>query len=276
MKWFSRPGTRASRIVLGSVLAVLALLPIRLRATDALDVDIERFARYLDALRVQAKIPGLSATILQDGAVRWEQGFGDADVERALQAHGLSYRKLDDATFMTSVADSIASDQIVGWFQGRMELGPRALGCRSILGNPANAAMKDHINACVKFREEFRPFAPAILAERAEEFFELNGCEAPYMVLVPDARPGVAARIPAVVHVDNTGRVQTVSKQLNPRFHALLEALDARTGIPVVLNTSFNVKGEPIVCTPGDAVRCFLNTDIDVLAINNYVVEKSC
>ncbi len=200
--------------------------------------------------------------------------FADADIERAANAHGLSFRHLDGDSFLREIAGRIADDQIVGWFQGRMEVGPRALGSRSILANPTNAGMKDHINACVKFREEFRPFAPAVVEERADEFFVLDGHSAPYMLLVPDARPGAAERIPAVVHVDNTGRVQTVSPALNPRFHALLDRLAEVNGVPVVLNTSFNVKGEPIVCTPTDAIRCFLNTDIDVLAMNDYIIEK--
>lgn len=201
--------------------------------------------------------------------------YSDTEIEKALTSSGLSYRRVSDDELLTDVAGRLADDRIVGWFQGRMEAGPRALGARSILGNPANADMKNHINACVKFREEFRPFAPAVLEERADEFFALGGRKAPYMQLVPQAQPGAAARIPAVVHVDNTGRVQTVCRETNPRFHGLLSALDDITGIPVVLNTSFNVKGEPIVCSPADAVRCFLNTDIDTLAIGNYLVEKA-
>jgi carbamoyltransferase len=200
--------------------------------------------------------------------------FGDAEIKEALEGFSLPYRSMDETGLLQEVAQRIADNQIVGWFQGRMEIGPRALGSRSILGNPTDPHMKDHINACVKFREEFRPFAPAVLLDRAEEFFATDGRPMPYMVLVPDAKPGAAERLPAVVHVDNTARVQTVSAESNPRFHSLLRALDAANGVPVVLNTSFNVKGEPIVCTPTDAVRCFLNTDIDVLAIGNYLVEK--
>jgi carbamoyltransferase len=201
--------------------------------------------------------------------------YSGAEIEQALKAAGLSFTRLAESELLTTVAQRIASDQIVGWFQGRMEAGPRALGARSILGNPANAGMKDRINACVKFREEFRPFAPAVLRDRADDFFALDGRETPYMLLVPDAQPGAAARIPAVVHVDNTARAQTVTADTNPRFHGLLCALGRETGIPVVLNTSFNVKGEPIVCSPADAVRCFLNTDIDALAIGDYVAEKA-
>jgi carbamoyltransferase len=201
--------------------------------------------------------------------------YSDGEIAQALNAYPLSYRKLPEDQLLREVASRISENQIVGWFQGRMEIGPRALGSRSILGNPTNADMKDHINACVKFREEFRPFAPAVLEERADEFFDVDGRPMPYMVLVSDARQGAAERLPAVVHVDNTARVQTVTPSAHPKFHALLEALDESTGVPVVLNTSFNVKGEPIVCTPADAVRCFMNTDIDALAIGNYLVEKA-
>src|SRR5262249_21854810 len=201
--------------------------------------------------------------------------FTDNEIQEALDSFAMDYRRLDEDELLQEVAQRIADNQIVGWFQGRMEVGPRALGARSILANPTNADMKDHINACVKFREEFRPFAPAVLEERADEFFVLDGQPAPYMVLVPDARPGAATRIPAVIHVDNTARVQTVSCDAHPRFHGLLRALDAQIGVPVVLNTSFNVKAEPIVCTPAHALRCFLNTDIDVLAMGNFLVEKA-
>ena len=200
--------------------------------------------------------------------------FDDAEIKRALDAFQLGYRRLDEDELVRDVAQRLADDQIVGWFQGRMEVGPRALGARSILGNPTNPAMKDRINACVKFREAFRPFAPAVLEERADEYFLLEGKRTPYMVLVAEGRPGAAEQLPAVVHVDNTARVQTVSADTNPRFHHLLRALEVKNGAPVVLNTSFNVKGEPIVCTPTDAVRCFLNTDIDALAIGNYLAEK--
>lgn len=201
--------------------------------------------------------------------------FDEAELRSALSAFNLSARRLDERGLLREVAERIARDEIIGWFQGRMEVGPRALGARSILGNPANPDMKQHINACVKFREPFRPFAPAVLDERADEFFALDGRKAPYMLLVPEARPGAVARIPAVVHVDNTARVQTVSREANPRLHGLLSELDALTGLPVVLNTSFNVKGEPIVCTPADALRCFLNTDIDALAMGDFLVEKT-
>ncbi len=201
--------------------------------------------------------------------------FSDSEIETALKAFRVRHRRLDQDELVSEIAGRIAQDHIVGWFQGRMEVGPRALGARSILANPRNPDMKEHINACVKFREEFRPFAPAVTEEQADTFFSLDGRPAPYMLLVPDAQPGAAERIPAVVHVDNTARVQTVSRDANPMFHALLEALDQATGVPVVLNTSFNVKGEPIVCTPTDALRCFMNTDIDTLALGSFLVEKT-
>lgn len=200
--------------------------------------------------------------------------FDTAAVKSAILTAGLPYRQLPEDELLAEVAAHIKNDQIVGWFQGRMEIGQRALGARSILANATNGEMKDIINSCVKFREEFRPFAPAVAAERAQEFFALDGQESPYMTMVPYAQPGASDQVPAVVHVDNTGRVQTVSADLNPRFHALLTHVEREVGVPVVLNTSFNVKGEPIVCTPTDAIRCFLNTDIDILALDNFIVSK--
>lgn len=154
-----------------------------------------------------------------------------------------------------------------------MEFGPRALGCRSILGNPANPDMKDILNARVKFREEFRPFAPAVVEERASEFFEWDR-PSRYMLFTPDVRDEFRDRLPSITHADGTARVQTVTPELNPRFHKLITRLGEHTEIPVVINTSFNIKGEPIVCTPADAVNCFLGTDIDYLVIGNFIASK--
>jgi carbamoyltransferase len=200
--------------------------------------------------------------------------YSDAEIKNALDAAGLKYKKYDIDDLISETARHIAGNKIAGWFQGRMEIGPRALGCRSIIANPAGRGMKDHINLSVKFREEFRPFAPSVVEEKAEEYFELNGHSSPYMLLVPQARRGVDEIIPAVVHVDNSARVQTVSKSMNLMYHRLISAVGDITGVPVVLNTSFNIKSEPIVCTPAQAVTCFLNTGIDVLAIGNYIAEK--
>jgi carbamoyltransferase len=173
------------------------------------------------------------------------------------------------------VAESIGAGKVVGWFQGRMEWGPRALGNRSILADPRRDDMRDVVNHAVKLREGFRPFAPACLLEHATEWFDMTGLpESPYMLFVVPVREDKRARIPSVTHVDGSARVQTVSPRQNPRLHALLTAFHARTGVPVLLNTSFNVKGEPIVNTPTDAVQCFLGTRIDMLVIDDHVIEK--
>ena len=164
---------------------------------------------------------------------------------------------------------------VVGWFQGRMELGPRALGGRSILGDPRLADMKDRVNAKVKKRESFRPFAPAVLEDQAAKYFQLDGLgTSPYMTFALPVREEFRAKIPAVVHVDGTARVQTVSARQAPRFFELLQAFGEATGMPILLNTSFNVADEPIVCSPVDAVRCFLGTDLDLLAMEDFLVWK--
>ncbi|OGT88238.1 MAG: carbamoyltransferase [Gammaproteobacteria bacterium RIFOXYA12_FULL_61_12] len=168
----------------------------------------------------------------------------------------------------------LADGKVFGWFQGRSEFGPRALGNRSILADPRPGWMKDRLNARVKHRQPFRPFAPLVLAERAQEVFEGEE-ESPFMLIAKRVRPEWRDRIPAIVHVDGTARVQTVSRETNPRLHQLLEAFDALTGVPVLLNTSFNVRGEPIVETPGDAVECFLGTGIDYLALHDRLIAKN-
>jgi carbamoyltransferase len=180
-------------------------------------------------------------------------------------------RKLDDITAAT--AEQLAAGKVVGWFQGACEFGPRALGNRSILADPRDAGIKDRVNRQVKFRQGFRPFAPAVLAERAGEYFE-GEAESPYMLLAKRVRPEMRDRIPGVVHVDGTARVQTVREDDNPLFHALLRAFEERTGVPVLLNTSFNIRGEPIVEVPFDAVDCFLGTGIDRLVIHDWMVSK--
>jgi len=200
--------------------------------------------------------------------------YDDTEIQAILDGMGRDYQQFPDAEALCRhVAKLISHDFIVGWFQGRMEFGPRALGNRSILANPRNAAMKDIVNARVKFREEFRPFAPAVLEERASEYFSLAG-DSPFMLFAPMVHADKRSVIPAVTHVDGTARAQTVSASRYPLFHRLISEIDNITGVPVVLNTSFNVKGEPIVCTPTDAVRCFSNSDIDYLAIGNFLVTR--
>jgi carbamoyltransferase len=174
------------------------------------------------------------------------------------------------------IAMEIAAGKVVGWFQGRMEFGPRALGNRSILADPRIPDMKDRINAKIKHREAFRPFAPAVLEEDACTFFELNGmAKSPFMLFVVPVKDKYKTEIPAVTHVDGTARIQTVSKSSNKKFWQILVEFKKLTGIPVILNTSFNVMNEPIVCSPSDAIRCFLNTDLDLLVIGNYVLDKT-
>jgi carbamoyltransferase len=173
------------------------------------------------------------------------------------------------------IAREIAGGKVAGWFQGRMEFGPRALGNRSILADSRNAAMKEIINEKVKRREPFRPFAPAVLEEEAEEYFDLTGMsDSPFMLFTVPAKYDKQKIIPAVIHVDGTARIQTVSRKTNPRFWDLIKEFKVITTVPVVLNTSFNVKNEPIVCSPRDALECFLSTNIDCVAISDFFVTK--
>jgi len=202
-------------------------------------------------------------------------GYENDAIESVLRQSKLSYHRADDVARET--AGLLADGKIVGWFQGRMEFGPRALGHRSILADPRRAEMKDLVNHSVKFREGFRPFAPSALAEAGPEYFE-SFADSPYMLLVFDVKEDKRSVIPAVTHVDGTARLQTVPNGASggdPRYRALLEAFRDRTGVPVLLNTSFNVKGEPVVCTPEDAIRCFYTTGIDALVMGDFVLEKS-
>ena len=202
--------------------------------------------------------------------------FDDDAIRQSLDAAGARYEALPDAELLDAVAVALANGSAVAWFQGRMEFGPRALGNRSILADPRSPTMQSRLNQKVKRRESFRPFAPAVLAECAAEWFELDA-PSPYMLITTQARPaagGADIPLPAVTHVDLSARVQTVHRDTNPRFHALLTAFRAKTGCPVLVNTSFNVRGEPIVCSPADAWRCFMGTDLDCLAIGNCFLRK--
>jgi carbamoyltransferase len=200
----------------------------------------------------------------------WGRDYSEPEILRALEAAGLSYKRMSEDELTSAVARDIAAAKIVAWFQGRAELGPRALGNRSILADPRDPAMKDRINARVKHREPFRPFAPAILQERASEFFEIEQID-PFMTMAPKVRPEKAALIPAGLHVDGTARIQTVDRATNPRFYKVIEKFAELTGVPVVLNTSFNLK-EPIVQTPEDAIACFLRTQMDVLVLGDFYI----
>ena len=198
--------------------------------------------------------------------------YDERRIIAALPSQGVVAEKREDIE--KRAAGLLVEGKIVGWFQGRMEYGPRALGNRSILADPRSARMKETLNAKVKFREAFRPFAPAILAERVGEYFERRG-SFPFMTVVLPIKPEKRGRIPAVVHHDGTGRLQTVEREVNPRFHGLIQEFERLTGVPVVLNTSFNLQGEPIVCTPEDAVSTFLRSGLDALVLGNYLCSKA-
>jgi carbamoyltransferase len=181
--------------------------------------------------------------------------------------------RLGEEQLIGRTVDAIEAGGVIGWFQGRMEFGPRALGNRSILTDPRRGDMKDILNSRIKHREAFRPFAPAILEEEAAAWF-VRGAPSPTMLLVDSVRPERRARIPAVTHVDGTGRLQTVSPKTNPLFHRLISEFARRTGVPVLLNTSFN-ENEPIVCTPGEALSCFLKTRMDALCLGPFFLSRT-
>jgi carbamoyltransferase len=202
--------------------------------------------------------------------------YGQKDLDAAL---GGTLARMETKTrvsedIFSEAAKLLAEGNVLGWFQGRSEFGPRALGNRSIIADPRSAAMKDKLNSRVKHRQAFRPFAPIVLAERAPEIFEGDE-ESPFMLVAKRVRPEWRDRIPAIVHVDGTARVQTVRRESNERLYRLIEAFAAVTGVPVLLNTSFNVKGEPIVETPRDAVDCFLSTGIDHLVVFDTLISKN-
>lgn len=199
--------------------------------------------------------------------------FSDSRIQSALQSAGLSYQKMDRTALLDAVAEEIANGNVVGWFQGRMEWGPRALGNRSIIAHPGMPDMKDVLNARIKHREWFRPFAPSILAEYQHEYFE-HDHPSPFMLHVYKIRPEKRKELCAVNHVDDTGRLQTVTRDENPIYYDLISAFHRKTGIPVVLNTSFN-ENEPIVCSPEEAIDCFQRTRMDVLAIGSFLVLKN-
>jgi carbamoyltransferase len=218
----------------------------------------------------------------------------DGEIQAFLDAHGYQARRLDPAALADQVASLMAQEKVIGLMQGRMEFGPRALGGRSIIGDARSPKMQSVMNVKIKFRESFRPFAPAVLRERVHEWFELDG-ESPYMLLVADVQPSrrlpVApeteglwgidklnvprSTVPAITHVDYSARVQTVRREANGLYYDIIKAFEKRTGCPVIVNTSFNVRGEPIVGAPEDAYRCFMRTDMDVLVLENFILEKT-
>lgn len=217
------------------------------------------------------------------------------EIKSYLDSVGATYHLLSEEELTSTVANLLANEAVIGWFQGRMEFGPRALGNRSILGDPRNPKMQSIMNLKIKYRESFRPFAPAVKAELVNEWFELASQKSPYMLLVAPVKSdkriqssvdskhlfGIdllnlpRSEIPAVTHLDYSARIQTVHKETNPRFYTLIEAFEKETGCPVLINTSFNVRGEPIVCSPEDAYRCFMRTEMDYLILENIILKKT-
>jgi carbamoyltransferase len=219
--------------------------------------------------------------------------YSDAEIEAYLRTVGASYRRLERTELLQTVARHLAEEKVVGWFNGRMEFGPRALGARSILGDPRSPRMQADMNIKIKFREGFRPFAPSVLRERVNEYFELD-VDSPYMLLVAPVKQSrqipmdssaerlwgidklnvVRSDIPAVTHIDYSARIQTVSRDTSPDYYDLIHEFECLTGCAVLVNTSFNVRGEPIVCSPADAYRCFMRTHIDYLVLGSYLLAK--
>jgi carbamoyltransferase len=257
-------------------------------AGGALGAALAAYHIYRDQPRVNgSKLDGMKGSYLGPA-------FELPDIEQRLRSVGARFRTVDDKCLIQLCVEALAEEKAIGWFQGRMEFGPRALGSRSILGDVRSPTMQSVLNLKVKYRESFRPFAPSVLREDVADWFELDG-DSPYMLLVADVVKsrrramteeesqlfGIAklnvprSEIPACTHVDYSARIQTVHRETNPRYHALISAFKERTGCPVIVNTSFNVRGEPIVCTPEDAFRCFMGTEMDMLAVGNCVMYKS-
>ncbi|MFA6026251.1 MAG: carbamoyltransferase C-terminal domain-containing protein, partial [Ignavibacteriaceae bacterium] len=220
--------------------------------------------------------------------------FSNEEIKSWLEKNEIPFKQLNEDELYSQTASLLADEKVVGWFQGRMEFGPRALGNRSIVGDARSAKMQATMNIKIKFREGFRPFAPSVLSEKVSDYFEMKN-ESPYMLLVAEVKKErqkemteeqkklfgieklniLRSDIPAVTHIDYSARIQTVQKETNPRYHKLISEFEKLTGYAVVVNTSFNVRGEPIVCTPHDAYRCFMRTDIDYLVLGNFLLNKT-
>lgn len=219
--------------------------------------------------------------------------FSEEEIYSFIQSHNLSAKRYDDEDLIDTVSELIGSEKVIGWFDGKMEFGPRALGSRTIIGDARSPKMQATMNIKIKFREGFRPFAPSVLYEKVSDYFEIEK-ESPYMLLTADVKKErripmtdeehkkwgieklnvVRSDIPAITHVDYSARLQTVHKETNPRYHKLISKFEEKTGCAVIINTSFNVRGEPIVCTPKDAYKCFMRTDMDYLVLGNYILSK--
>ena len=256
-------------------------------AGGALGAALFGWHRYLDNPR------SVSGTGDSQSGSYLGPAWSDDEIGVFLDERKIPFRRLSDDELFDTVAGLIESEKVIGWFQGRMEFGPRALGARSILGDPRSKKMQSVMNLKIKYRESFRPFAPTVLAERTGEIFDLDR-ESPYMLLVAPVREEIRlsmtdeeqklfgieklnvprSEVPAITHVDYSARVQSVSAGTNPRYHRLIEAFRRKTGCPVLINTSFNVRGEPIVCTPGDGFTCFMRTEMDYLVLGNFLLDK--
>jgi carbamoyltransferase len=276
------------RILREKIFDDLWIQPAAGDAGGAVGAALAAWHQYLEKPRVtNEKKDGQRASYLGPD-------FDNEKTEAFLQAQAVPYKKLSQTELITTVVELLERESVVGWFQGRMEFGPRALGNRSILGDPRSSNMQSIMNLKIKFRESFRPFAPSVLKEHVSDVFELDR-ESPYMLLVapvkesvripnPEDQNGrlfgidklkvVRSQIPAVTHVDFSARIQTVAKEDNPLFYALIKTFYQRTGCPVLINTSFNVRGEPIVCTPQEAYRCFMRTNMDYLVLGNFLLDK--
>ncbi len=256
-------------------------------AGGALGAALVAWHHYFEGQRVASNSP----TDDQMQGAYLGPDFTTEEIEQVLKEQSLPYELYTDAETATVTADHLSDGAVVGWFQGRMEFGPRALGNRSILGDPRSQEMQSIMNLKIKYRESFRPFAPAVLAEDVADYFE-HDRESPYMLMVADVKNSLRlpegdeklfgieklkqprSSLPAITHVDYSARVQTIHKETNPVFHRLISAFKEKTGTGVVINTSFNVRGEPPVCSPADAIRCFLATEMDYLVMNNVILSK--
>ncbi len=256
-------------------------------AGGAIGAALAVWHEYLDKPRQVDKVDRMRGSYLGPR-------FSETEIKHCLDSKGASYHQMNEAELLPEVARLLAQERVIGWFQGPMEFGPRALGGRSILGDPRSPRMQSVMNLKIKYRESFRPFAPAVLAERASAYFDLDR-SSPYMLIVAPLRDehriamtadqkrlfGIEklniprSTVPAITHVDYSARVQTVHRDTNPRFHALLREFDRQTGCPVLINTSFNVRGEPIVCSPEDAYRCFMRTEMDYMVLENFLLAKT-
>jgi carbamoyltransferase len=275
------------KILRDGVIDDLWVQPAAGDAGGALGAALSAYHEFLDQpRRVGNVLDGMQGAYLGPA-------FSNTEIANRFRNAGAVFRIVEDEAVIEHTVDALIEEKAVGWFQGRMEFGPRALGARSILGDPRSPHMQRQLNLKVKFRESFRPFAPSVLREDVAEWFEIDG-DSPYMLVVADVLEDrrhpvsdeakklfgidrlntIRSEIPAVTHVDMSARIQTVHKETNPRYHALLSAFKAHTGCPALVNTSFNIRGEPIVCTPEDAFRCFMGTDIELLVAGNCVARK--